>query len=128
MFDKYTLTVISNDMLRFIGKDYSIDLPLQKVLIKVDGIGQGRSCFLLSKLGFNKYNYLRNLNIYYLLLLHTFIHNCFRISTALHREVKQNIKVLIDSNCYRGLRHSMRLPLRGQRTCSNAKTRKKWHR
>lgn len=48
----------------------------------------------------------------------------FRVEGDLRREVTQNIKTLMDMGCYRGLRHRKKLPVRGQRTHTNARTRK----
>jgi len=112
--------------LEFVGKDYSIDLPLFIVLRYIYGIGKGRALFVMSKLGFNHFVYLRDLGSYDLLILHTFIRTSYKISTSLEREVQYNVKSLITLLSYKGLRHKQGLPLRGQRTCSNAKTRKKY--
>jgi len=48
----------------------------------------------------------------------------YKVEGDLRREVTQNIKALMDMGCYRGLRHRKRLPVRGQRTHTNARTRK----
>ncbi|MBM4395322.1 MAG: 30S ribosomal protein S13 [Deltaproteobacteria bacterium] len=48
----------------------------------------------------------------------------FKVEGDLRREVTQNIKTLMDMGCYRGLRHRKKLPVRGQRTHTNARTRK----
>jgi small subunit ribosomal protein S13 len=48
----------------------------------------------------------------------------YRVEGALHTEVQMNIKRLMDIGCYRGLRHRRGLPVRGQRTKTNARTRK----
>ena len=52
------------------------------------------------------------------------IQNDYRVEGDLRREVSGNIKRLMDINCYRGLRHKRGLPVRGQRTSTNARTRK----
>jgi small subunit ribosomal protein S13 len=52
------------------------------------------------------------------------IENKYRVEGALHTEVGMNIKRLMDIGCYRGLRHRRNLPARGQRTRTNARTRK----
>lgn len=56
--------------------------------------------------------------------LRTEIENQYRVEGALHTEVGMNIKRLMDIGCYRGLRHRRNLPARGQRTRTNARTRK----
>ena len=56
--------------------------------------------------------------------LRTEIENRYRVEGALHTEVGMNIKRLMDIGCYRGLRHRRNLPVRGQRTRTNARTRK----
>ncbi len=53
-----------------------------------------------------------------------YIEKNFKVEGDLRREVQANIKRLIDINCYRGIRHVKKLPVRGQRTRSNARTRK----
>jgi small subunit ribosomal protein S13 len=53
-----------------------------------------------------------------------YIEENFKVEGDLRREVQANIKRLIDINCYRGIRHVKKLPVRGQRTRSNARTRK----
>ena len=56
--------------------------------------------------------------------LREIIENDYKIEGDLRREVSQNIKMLMDIGCYRGLRHRRGLPVRGQRTHTNARTRK----
>ena len=56
--------------------------------------------------------------------LREIIENEYKIEGDLRREVSQNIKMLMDIGCYRGLRHRRGLPVRGQRTHTNARTRK----
>jgi small subunit ribosomal protein S13 len=53
-----------------------------------------------------------------------YIDNNLKIGNELRREVQSNIKRLIEINCYRGIRHKKKLPVRGQRTRTNARTRK----
>ncbi|HOT49981.1 MAG TPA: 30S ribosomal protein S13, partial [Candidatus Hydrogenedentes bacterium] len=56
--------------------------------------------------------------------LSTIIQNDYKVEGDLRREVSANIKRLMDINCYRGLRHKRGLPVRGQRSHTNARTRK----
>jgi small subunit ribosomal protein S13 len=56
--------------------------------------------------------------------LRDYIERHYKVEGDLRREVAENIKRLIDIRCYRGLRHMAGLPVRGQRTRSNARTRK----
>ncbi len=56
--------------------------------------------------------------------LRELIENEYRVEGDLRREVSQNVKLLMDIGCYRGLRHRRGLPARGQRTHTNARTRK----
>jgi len=53
-----------------------------------------------------------------------FIQKNYKIEGDLRQEIQQNIRRLIDINCYRGIRHKLSLPVRGQRTRTNARTRK----
>ena len=52
------------------------------------------------------------------------IESKYRVEGALHTEVQMNVKRLMDLGCYRGIRHRRSLPVRGQRTSTNARTRK----
>ena len=59
-----------------------------------------------------------------LVRLREIIENQYKVEGDLRREVSQNVKMLMDIGCYRGLRHRRGLPVRGQRTHTNARTRK----
>ena len=105
-----------------------IDLPKNKRgvigLTYIYGIGRSRAAKILSDAGIipdkkvsewndDEQNAIRNL-----------INNAFKVEGALRSETQLNIKRLTDINCLRGMRHRNGLPVRGQRTKTNARTRK----
>ncbi len=105
-----------------------IDLPRDKRgvigLTYIFGIGRSRAKEILDKAGIDesvKVNEWSNEN---LLNIASIIQNDYTVEGELRSEVQLNIKRLMDIGCYRGLRHRKGLPLRGQRTRTNARTRK----
>jgi len=105
-----------------------VDLPDSKRveigLTYVYGIGLTRSQHILKATGIDPNTRVKDLNEQQLSLLTNFINENFVVEGDLRREVQQNIKRLMDIGCYRGLRHRRGLPARGQRTRTNARTRK----
>jgi len=105
-----------------------IDLPREKRieigLTYIYGIGQTTSRQLLQQAGISIDKRVRELDENEVGRLNTLIQNTLKVEGDLRREVSQNIKRLMDIGCYRGLRHRRGLPARGQRTRTNARTRK----
>ncbi|MCX7717276.1 MAG: 30S ribosomal protein S13 [Candidatus Sumerlaeaceae bacterium] len=105
-----------------------IDLPREKRidigLRYIYGIGPTTSNQILAQLGINPAKRVRDLDEAEVGRLNTYITNHFKVEGDLRREVAQNIKRLMDIGCYRGLRHRKGLPVRGQRTRTNGRTRK----
>lgn len=105
-----------------------IDLPREKRidigLRYIYGIGPTTSNQILAQLGIDPAKRVRDLDEGEVGRLNTYITNHFKVEGDLRREVAQNIKRLMDIGCYRGLRHRKGLPVRGQRTRTNARTRK----
>src|SRR3954447_3971924 len=105
-----------------------INLPLQKRievgLTYVYGIGRSTSNELLEKTGINPDTYVRDLTEAEVGKLRDAIDNDLVVEGDLRRERSQNIKRLMEIGCYRGLRHRRGLPVRGQNTKTNARTRK----
>lgn len=105
-----------------------VDLPREKRveigLTYIFGIGRTKSNEILGKTGVNPDTRVRDLTDEEVSKLREVIDKEFRVEGDLRREIALNIKRLIEIGCYRGRRHRMGLPVRGQRTKTNARTRK----
>ncbi len=105
-----------------------IDLPKTKrieiALTYIYGIGRSSSRKILTEAGLGFDRKAEELDDDELQQLRVIIDNKYRIEGDLRREILGNIKRLMDLGCYRGLRHRRGLPVRGQRTRTNARTRK----
>ena len=105
-----------------------VNIPTQKrVLIGltyIHGIGRTRAQQILDKLQIPPERRVSQLTDAEVLRIRELIDRDYRVEGDLRREVAMNIKRLMDLGCYRGLRHRKGLPVRGQRTHTNARTRK----
>lgn len=105
-----------------------VDLPRNKRveigLTYLFGIGLKRSQQVLAATGVNPDTRIKDLTDEEVGKLREFIGQNFRVEGDLRRDVQLNIKRLIEIGCYRGMRHRRNLPARGQRTRTNARTRK----
>jgi small subunit ribosomal protein S13 len=105
-----------------------VDLPREKRveigLTYIFGIGLTTSQKILRETGISPDTRVRNLTEEEVVRLREFIDRQLKVEGDLRREVGQNIKRLMEIGCYRGLRHRKGLPVRGQRTHTNARTRK----
>jgi small subunit ribosomal protein S13 len=105
-----------------------VNLPLNKRaeigLTYIYGIGRSRSNELLKEVGINPDTYIRDLTEDEVAKLRDAIDDGLPVEGDLRRERSQDIKRLQDIGCYRGLRHRRGLPVRGQKTKTNARTRK----
>lgn len=105
-----------------------VDLPREKRveigLTYIYGIGLTTSQQVLERTGVNPDTRVRNLTDDEITRLRDIIEKEMVVEGDLRREVNMNIKRLMDIGCYRGLRHRRGLPARGQRTRTNARTRK----
>ncbi len=105
-----------------------VDLPREKRveigLTYIYGIGLTTSQKVLTRTGVNPDTRVRNLTDDEITRLRDIIEKEMVVEGDLRREVNMNIKRLMDIGCYRGLRHRRGLPARGQRTRTNARTRK----
>ena len=105
-----------------------IDLPREKrievALTYIYGIGPARAAKVLEKTGINADTRVKDLTEEQEALLREAIEQGYTIEGDLRRETAMNIKRLSEIGCYRGLRHRRGLPVRGQRTKTNARTRK----
>jgi small subunit ribosomal protein S13 len=105
-----------------------VDLPRNKRveigLTYLFGIGRTRSNKILSSTGVNPDTRIKDLTDAEVQSLREYIGQSFKVEGELRREVQMSIKRLVEIGCYRGLRHRRNLPVRGQRTRTNARTRK----
>ena len=105
-----------------------IDLPKNKRgevgLTYIYGIGRSTAQYILSKAGIDVSKKVNEWNDDELSLIRNIITNEFKVEGQLRSEVQMSIKRLLDIACYRGLRHRKGLPVRGQRTRTNSRTRK----
>jgi small subunit ribosomal protein S13 len=105
-----------------------VDLPREKRveigLTYIFGVGLTTSQQILRETGINPDTRVRNLTEEEVVRLREYIDRNLKVEGDLRREVGQNIKRLMEIGCYRGLRHRKGLPVRGQRTHTNARTRK----
>jgi small subunit ribosomal protein S13 len=109
---------------RIAGVDLPRDKRLEIALTYIFGIGRSSSMKILEKTGIDKNTRVKNLTEDEVVRLRDEIEKHYKVEGDLRREVTQNIKRLIEINCYRGMRHRRGLPVRGQRTRTNARTRK----
>ncbi len=110
-------------MARIEGVDLPRDKRIEIALTYIYGIGRPTSVKVLAQTGVNANTRVRDLSEAELAALREAI-GTFTVEGDLRREVAMNIKRLTEINCYRGLRHRRSLPVRGQRTRTNARTRK----
>ncbi|MFH1372426.1 MAG: 30S ribosomal protein S13 [bacterium] len=105
-----------------------VDLPKEKRieigLRYIFGIGPTVAAEILKKTGINPDTRVRTLSDEDVTKLRHVIENDYNVEGGLRGEISMNIKRLVDIGCYRGLRHRRGLPVHGQRTKTNARTRK----
>ncbi len=110
-------------MARIAGVDLPRDKRVEIGLTYIFGIGRTRSNEILSKAGVNPDTRVKDLTETEVSNLRAVI-DTYHVEGDLRRDIALNIKRLKEINCYRGLRHKRGLPVRGQRTKTNARTRK----
>ena len=105
-----------------------IDIPIEKHIVisltYLYGIGRPLAKKILKDLNIEEGKKTKDLAEEDVVKIRSYIDNNFKVEGDLRREVTQNIKRLIEINSYRGIRHKRGLPVRGQRTHTNARTRK----
>lgn len=111
-------------MARIAGVDLPRDKRVEVALTYIYGIGRSVSNRILAETGVNPDTRVRNLTEEEITKLRENIDRNYTVEGDLRREVSMNIKRLIEIGSYRGLRHRRGLPVRGQRTKTNARTRK----
>ena len=111
-------------MARISGIDLPRDKRIEVALTYIYGIGPARAAEVLNKTGINPDIRVKDLTEDQEAALRDVIDKNYTIEGDLRREVALNIKRLTEIGCYRGIRHRRGLPVRGQRTKTNARTRK----
>lgn len=111
-------------MARISGIDLPKDKRVEVGLTYIYGIGQSTANKILKETGVNPDTRVKDLSEDDVVKLRDYIDKNCNVEGDLRREVSLNIKRLIEINCYRGIRHRRGLPVRGQRTKTNARTRK----
>ncbi len=111
-------------MPRISGIDIPIDKPVGISLRYIYGVGRVNAVDICREAGIDPQKRARDLNEEEVGRIVNILDRSYVVEGALRRQVQQNIQRLKDINCYRGSRHRRSLPVRGQRTRSNARTRK----
>mgnify|MGYP000174796266 FL=1 len=111
-------------MARIAGVDLPRDKRVEIGLTYIYGIGRKTADDIIAATGVNPDTRVRDLTEEDIAKLREYIEHHCRVEGDLRRDVALNIKRLVEINCYRGIRHRKGLPVRGQRTKTNARTRK----
>jgi small subunit ribosomal protein S13 len=111
-------------MARIAGVDLPRDKRVEASLTYIYGIGRSTSNEILAQAGVSPDTRVKDLAEDEITRLREVISRNYRVEGDLRREVSMNVKRLMEIGCYRGLRHRRGLPVHGQRTKTNARTRK----
>ena len=111
-------------MARIAGVDIPNNKRVEIALTYIYGIGRKSANDILAKTGIDADKRAKDLTEDEIAKLRDVIENSYTVEGDLRREVALNIKRMVEINCYRGIRHRKGLPVRGQRTKTNARTRK----
>jgi small subunit ribosomal protein S13 len=111
-------------MARIAGVNIPLNKRVEIGLTYIYGIGRPTSNEILAKLGIEPDRYVRDLTDGEISKLRDMIDTEYMVEGDLRRDRSQNVKRLMEIGCYRGLRHRRGLPVRGQNTKTNARTRK----
>ena len=111
-------------MARLVGVDIPREKRVEVALTYIYGIGRTRSHEILAATGINPDTRVKDLTEEDLIALRDFIQANYKVEGDLRREVAADIRLKIEINCYQGIRHRRGLPVHGQRTKTNARTRK----
>jgi small subunit ribosomal protein S13 len=111
-------------MARIVGVELPREKRVEAGIQAIYGIGPSRAKKLLEKIGVNPDTRIRDLTDEEVNKISNIIQSDYKVEGDLRREITANIKRLMDINSYRGLRHKRGLPVHGQRTHTNARTRK----
>ena len=111
-------------MARLVGVDLPRNKRIEIALTYIYGIGLTTAKEIIAATGVDPDIRVKDLSEEDLAKLRDYIQQNLKVEGDLHREVSQSVKRLMEIGCYRGLRHRRGLPVRGQRTHTNARTRK----
>jgi small subunit ribosomal protein S13 len=111
-------------MARLVGVDLPRDKRLEVALTYIFGVGRTRAKEALTETGVSPDLRVRDMGDEELVKLRDYIEGNFKIEGDLRREIQADIRRKVEIGCYEGLRHRRGLPVRGQRTKTNARTRK----
>ena len=111
-------------MARIAGVDLPRNKRVEAALPYIYGVGWTASRHILAKTNINPDTRVKDLTEDEISSIKKVLDSEYRVEGDLRREISMNIKRLMDLGCYRGLRHRRSLPVRGQRTKTNARTRK----
>ena len=111
-------------MARIAGVDIPNNKRVEIALTYIYGIGRKSANDILAKTGINPDTRAKDLTEDEVAKLRDEIENSYTVEGDLRRDVAMNIKRMVEINCYRGIRHRKGLPVRGQRSKTNARTRK----
>ena len=111
-------------MARVVGVDLPREKRVETGLTRIFGVGTTRAREILAESGIQPDTRVRDLTDEEVSRLNAVVSSNYKVEGDLRREVAANIKRLMDINSYRGMRHKRGLPVRGQRTHTNARTRK----
>jgi small subunit ribosomal protein S13 len=109
---------------RIAGVNIPTNKRVEVALTYIHGIGPSMAREISEKVGIARERRVQELSDAEVIQIRETIDRDYMVEGDLRREVSMNIKRLMDLGCYRGLRHRRRLPVRGQRTHTNARTRK----
>jgi small subunit ribosomal protein S13 len=109
---------------RIAGIDLPRDKRIEAALPYIYGLGLSASQKILKKAGVDPNIRVKDMTEEHISRIRTIIEQDYKVEGALRTEINMNIKRLIDIGSYRGLRHRRGLPVRGQRTKTNSRTRK----
>jgi small subunit ribosomal protein S13 len=111
-------------MARISGVDLPKEKPVSVALQRIYGIGSTSSKRIMAATGIEPGLRVKDLSEEQVGQIRDVIDKQYRVEGDLRREVQSNIKRLVEIGCYRGTRHRMRLPVHGQRTRTNARTKR----
>lgn len=111
-------------MARIAGVNIPTNKRVEVALTYIHGIGAAKAREITETVGIGRDRRVQDLSDSEVIQIREAIDRDYTVEGDLRREVSMNIKRLMDLGCYRGLRHRRRLPVRGQRTHTNARTRK----
>lgn len=115
-------------MVRLLGANLPEGKQLWMALRKVYGIGESRAKTMCFSIGATPYVKAGDLRPHHLSQLYNYVESYYVVGQELKNTTRANIQRLVDVRCYRGLRHAENLPVRGQRSHTNARTQKKLNR